>query len=376
MKKIVFIMFLAAVLAACGPASIPAPTATPVPTATFTPVSPTFTPIVMDISPSPIPTQPPPPIFTPDAIQVERWKEYQTELAKVLLFGYSPALGYDPDLYKSALCEWDILGRSDQEVYVWAFCATLGGGENGSFPTVIYLEVDGSIRNVSVAGYKGSSFNLELFPADVREKSGLYIGDSLFNGRIKEMINHIDYRKTHPEELPLSVLSATPIITAILPTPLPTQPTIPVITPDAIQVERWEEYQTALAKTFFPSSFIPGQFLCEWEILGRSDQEVYVWAVCMSTFSIEGIGVPYEGDMPAVLHIKSDGIVQSVEVPGGGSSYASDIRRMFPLDAQERYFGKLIPFQELIDHLSWRREHTKELPLIVLSAIPTATPTP
>jgi hypothetical protein len=60
------------------------------------------------------------------------------------------------------------------------------------------------------------------------------------------------------------------------PSPLPTQPIIIRITPDAIQVERWKEYEDALAKALFPSSFIPGEFLCEWEILGRSDQEVYV----------------------------------------------------------------------------------------------------
>jgi len=229
MKKIIFIVFLAAVLAACAPAQLTTEdiqntaiamvqtavvlTQAALPTATFPPSTFTPTATIVYPTPSPLPTQPPPPIFTPDAIQVERWREYQMELAKALLSGYSPALGYDPDLYKSALCEWDILGRSGQEVYVWAFCAALGGEENGSFPTVIYLEADGSIRNMSVAGYKGSSFNLELFPADVREKCGLYTGDSLFNGRIKEMINHIDYRKTHPEEPPMSVLSTIPIVT-------------------------------------------------------------------------------------------------------------------------------------------------------------------
>jgi len=164
----------------------------------------TMTATIETILSTPYPTQPPPPIFTPDAIQVERWKEYQTELIKVVLSGYDSAL------YEYALCEWDILGRSPQEVYVWAYCATPGGG-SGSFPTAIYLEADGAIRNVRVAGYKGPFFDLELFPADVQEKCGLYTGDSRFNGRVNEMKNHLHYRREHPEEPPLIVLSATPM---------------------------------------------------------------------------------------------------------------------------------------------------------------------
>jgi hypothetical protein len=176
------------------------PTATLLPS-TFTPTATTIHP-----TPSPFPTLQPPPVFTPDATQVERWQEYQTELIKAVLSGY------DPVLYDSALCEWDILGRSDQEVYVWALCATLGGG-NASLPAVISLSTAGSVQNVEVPEINNSTWDsqiLKMFPADVREKFGLYTGDSLFLGRIKEMINHIQYRETHPEEPPLIVLSATP----------------------------------------------------------------------------------------------------------------------------------------------------------------------
>jgi hypothetical protein len=57
-----------------------------------------------------------------------------------------------------------------------------------------------------------------------------------------------------------------------------------MITPDPVQVERWKEYQTELAKSLL--SFLPPEeVLCEWEILGRSDQKVYVWAVCTSIIS-------------------------------------------------------------------------------------------
>ncbi len=157
-------------------------TQTAVPTSTLTPTATFALP-----TPSPIPTLPPVPVFTPDAIQVERWKEYQIALAKVLLSGYSPALGYSTDLYRSALCEWDILGRSGQEVYVWAYCA-LRGGENGRLPAVIQLGSDGSVQSVKVPEINNSTWDsqiLKMFPTVAREKFGLYEGNSLFLGRIK-----------------------------------------------------------------------------------------------------------------------------------------------------------------------------------------------
>lgn len=135
-------------------------------------------------------------------------------------------------------------------------------------------------------------------------------------------------------------------------------------------MERWKEYEEALARALFPSSFIPGQFLCEWEILGRSESEVYVWTVCMSIFPVAN-ELPLHSTMPVVIYISADGSIQTVEVPGGGTNYASDIREMFPTYAQEKYFDKLIHFQELTDHLNWRREHPQEPPLIVLSTTPT-----
>lgn len=158
---------------------------------TFTLPPPTFTPTV---TPTLTPGPPIIPIFTPDAVQVERWREYQTELAKSLI----------PEIpYESLLCEWDILGRFNQEVYVWAMCSA--PGSVGRKPAVIYLETDGSIRKVKVAGYKGLFYDLELFPTDVQGKIDLYEYSSGAN----EMAIHLYYRETHPEEPPLVILSAT-----------------------------------------------------------------------------------------------------------------------------------------------------------------------
>ena len=171
--------------------------------------------------------------------------------------------------------------------------------------------------------------------------------------------------------LPTPIPSATLIPAIVTPSPLPTQPITLIITPDPIQVEKWVEYQSALAKMIIPY-VPPEEVLCEWEILGQSDsdQEVYVWAVCTSIFSIGNSGLFYNAGMPALIHIGIDGTVQSVEVPGVGSDYERDIRKMFPPNAQEKYFSKLINFQKLLDHLQLRLDYPKEPPLIILSSTP------
>ncbi len=198
-------------------------TALPIDTPIATYVSPT---------PSPIPTQPPPPIFTPDAIQVERWKEYQTELAKVL-FSYDPNHlegGYDPEAYKDAICEWDILGQSGLEAYIWAEC--ISGLALKSNPAVVDLKPDGSIRKVNVPSVEinhdlNQFYDLHLFPIEVQEKLCLYYFYGFvpqchditsayipsFNLQREEvLLSHLKYRKSHAEEPPLVVLSAIPLV--------------------------------------------------------------------------------------------------------------------------------------------------------------------
>jgi hypothetical protein len=217
MKKTMFIVFLALMVAACAP---PQPgqseaeaaaltyaqtaialTQTAQPTKTSLP---TGTPTFVTVTPSPLPTQPPVILITPDAIQIERWREYETALAKSIL----------PMFEFMVLCEWDILGRSDQGVYVWAVCRAPGGDD--SRPAVIRLGMDGSIQEVEVLKRSTSSNVDELFPKEVQEKFDIYTGNSLFVGRMKEIIDHINYRRQHPEEPPLVVQSFVP---TVLPTP-------------------------------------------------------------------------------------------------------------------------------------------------------------
>jgi phosphate/sulfate permease len=149
----------------------------------------------------PTPTQPVVPILTPDATQTEKWKEYQAELAKAV----NCDAGHDCPGYENAICEWDILGRSGQEVYVWARCSTPGTSFYGEKTAVIRLDADGSIQNVEVpaTGASWKSDTLRLFPVDILAKFGLYP----LSERMTEIISHFYYRQSHPEEPPLIIFS-------------------------------------------------------------------------------------------------------------------------------------------------------------------------
>jgi hypothetical protein len=257
------------------------------------------------------------------------------------------------------LCEWDILGRSEQEVYVWAACRAREGDD--SRPAVIRLGMDGAIQEVVVLKRITYSNVDRLFPKEVQEKFSFYIGTSIFDGRLREMYNHLIYRKTHPETPPLVVLSYIPVAT-----PIPTPLSAPILTPDAIQVERWQEYQTELAKTIFPND-PPEWFLCEWVILGRSDPKVYAWAVC-------GIGIR-TGSVPVVISLNPDGSIQNVEKPKSWT--VENIEKMFPEDVRNKFnYMESGETQKMLEHLDWRWLHTGEPPLIILSATPVPSPTP
>jgi hypothetical protein len=182
-------------LAACQEQSqsVLQPTATSFPTPVFPTLALTFEPSPEVVVATLTPTRPGETLITLDGIQVERWKEYQTALAKSVLADLPP---------EEVLCEWEILGRSGSDVYVWAVCRGKVGG--GSVPAILHLETDGNIKSVERA-LNWSADIPRLFPPDVIEKFAHYQA-----GRAGELIEHIEWRRTHPEEPPLIILSATP----------------------------------------------------------------------------------------------------------------------------------------------------------------------
>lgn len=154
MKPLLFALMLV-VLIACGQQITAQPTETPIPTVVSLTSVPTSTFIPVTSAPTVTPTQPGEVLITPNAIQIERWKEYQTALAKNVLAHLPP---------EEVLCEWDILGRSGNDVYVWAVCRDKVGG--GSLPAVIHLETDGG----AVQSVERAKIGAGIFPGCSRKR--------------------------------------------------------------------------------------------------------------------------------------------------------------------------------------------------------------
>lgn len=212
---------------------------------------------------------------------------------------------------------------------------------------------------------------------------------SLVSCNIKESQNNEPPQSTHPTNATIAtridatstVLHTTSIpiatdipsitnaatVAPILLTPSPWPTMTFVVTPNANQLARWQEYEKALAIEFIPSPKAEN-ILCEWIILGQLEQEVYVWAFC----KVAG-RIPTSVSAPAVIYLETDGAVKDAEHPGSGSLYPIDVNRLFPPNLQ----GKIYSRQEWLDvgsleaHIHFRLEYPEEPPLCILSAIST-----
>lgn len=152
-----------------------------------------------------------------------------------------------------------------------------------------------------------------------------------------------------------------PPTTSPSPTPISSQPTATIPSDE----ERWEMVQGALASAFLTSDHTPAQGLCEWEILGQSNREIYVWAMCQIADDPEGMAM----SAPAVIHLGEDGRISNVDVPRDGSYYGPDVRELFPKRVEKIIFSHDIDTEAMWDHIQ-KRHHSPEPPLITLSSTP------
>ena len=73
--------------------------------------------------------------------------------------------------------------------------------------------------------------------------------------------------------------------------------------------------------------------LCEWEIMGVSNKQVYVWALC----KVRGpVGTAMS--VPAVIYLEENGVIEKVVIPRDGH-YGEDIIALFPPEIQNKIFA-------------------------------------
>ena len=148
---------------------------------------------------------------------------------------------------------------------------------------------------------------------------------------------------------------------------------------DPAQLEKWKEYESALAEKLMPQ-YPRDKVLCEWELMEKSEQKINVWAMCLTTVTSPEIGNYYfpAASVPAVINLDAGGGVRSVEIPEYGKNYIADYWKLVP----NTIWNQLPNVSAMEKHLHWRQTHPAEPPLVVLNAAaillatPTAPPAP
>lgn len=123
---------------------------------------------------------------------------------------------------------------------------------------------------------------------------------------------------------------------------------------------RWVIYQTALSQAIVRTN----DGLCEWDIFGVTDREVYVWALCQVTGPIGTAG-----SIPAVIYLGENGEIEKVAIPRDGVDFGGDVLFLFPPYVQARIFNYEFDGPAAEKHIDERMQSNGP-PLIVLSGTP------
>lgn len=98
----------------------------------------------------------------------------------------------------------------------------------------------------------------------------------------------------------------------------------------------WRDVETALVRAILPATLANG--VCDWRVLGHTEREVYVWALCAANQPETDIAA---ASLPAVLALADDGHTVTARVPRDGTYYPEDVRALFPAGVQEQIFRQL-----------------------------------
>ena len=138
--------------------------------------------------------------------------------------------------------------------------------------------------------------------------------------------------------VPTTAVTTLPSVPATAVTALPSVP--------ATRVPARDELEAVLGDAMVndPSA------LCEWDVWGEAVQTVYVWAVCESA---SGTAM----SAPAVVRLDVEGHVIAASLPGDGTRYGHDVRRLFPREVQKRIFAHEYDAVAAMERIAERRRN-------------------
>lgn len=122
------------------------------------------------------------------------------------------------------LCNWQILGKNEQELYAWVFCQMVAAPHGAtSAPVVIKLNPNGHYSQLIL--YEDEASTLELFPAAVRKRA--VDQDFDFTALTKRMIERLADPTLPPLIITAGALDVPPNPPLPTHTPAPTRPVLP-----------------------------------------------------------------------------------------------------------------------------------------------------
>jgi WD40 repeat protein len=130
----------------------------------------------------------------------------------------------------------------------------------------------------------------------------------------------------------------------------------PAAPPQASLLPQTDPPRSTIEKDLARGMSLSPDSLCEWEVWGRLDQEVYVWALC------EEAPGGTAASMPLALTLDAAGDVAGIRAPGEGLNYAASIRRIFPPEVQERIFAHQFDGAAALQRIASRRNDPSILP--------------
>ncbi len=162
--------------------------------------------------------------------------------------------------------------------------------------------------------------------------------------------------------VPERAIISTNIVAPSAETPIPSVAPIPFPTPLA-DTPRWVLYERALSYIFLgpPEKTLPDMSvdhgLCEWEILGQKENEVYIYALCLAN-NVIGTAT----SAPAVIRLGEDGTILEIEMPDEGFG---NLKELFPKEILARILNNESLADTAWDRIQLRRKDTSIMPLIV-----------
>ena len=144
-------------------------------------------------------------------------------------------------------------------------------------------------------------------------------------------------------------------------TPSPTSTPAPTLTPSPTStgtpVAETSPNELVLSRAIMKSD---AKTYCSWQILGYDPGLVYAWVFCL--MQVE----PFSGvSVPAAITTDANGHYLQVALPGDGTQYAPDIRKLFPADIATQILNNNVDISKLQWGIDQRKAGNMVTPYVI-----------